>query len=356
MKAPGPLVSGAVHRLGISTPGGRCVWTRGVNSPGVDLRIKGNGSSSDTCGVTLLANAPSPGRMIRAGILSLAIGVISLSMPSGATGASATTTWTGAAGSLGADRYAWSDPANWSDGIPVEDAIVTIAPTVATHIDGLPADLPLAELELGGTAEVSLHPADGATATLRPEDMTWRSGTVGDGVKIDNDSDVADTLIDIVAPTSSGGPRVLLEGTIDLRLGFMSIEEGATLYVGHHASLIGEDFSVVNLGSILFADESGSTLTIDGVDVSSGGLIALGQNRIVLGEDPNTLLKNGGGSFLEAVIGGTTVGTDLGGIVEEGPTSSPYVSRRHPPIASGADLLTRRRSRVHDHRGARRDR
>ena len=60
--------------------------------------------------------------------------------------------------------------------------------------------------------------------------------------------------------------------------------------------------------------------------MSSGGLIALGQNRIVLGEDPNTLLKNGGGSFLEAVIGGTTVGTDLGGIVEEGPTGSPYVS------------------------------
>ena len=59
---------------------------------------------------------------------------------------------------------------------------MTIAPTVTSHIDGVPDGLALGDLELGGSgAEVLLHPAQGTEVVFKAIDFIWRSGTIGSG-------------------------------------------------------------------------------------------------------------------------------------------------------------------------------
>lgn len=247
-----------------------------------------------------------------------------VTVPSVATGDIASTSWTGEAGSLGDDRYDWTDPANWSDGLPTAGSNVTIAPAVTSHIEGVPDGLALGDLELGGSgAEVSLHPAQGTEGAFKAVDFIWRSGTIGSGLTFGDPNDfLVGGRVTVVAPSDSSFPAVL-EGSIDVFNRIMEIEHDAVLQLGTNPTLLGEGFNIINWGTVRFRAESGSTLTLDDqVSLESAGLVSLGRNRVVV--KPNTYFVNGEGSILEAEIGGPTVGTDLGGI--EGVEDSSFVS------------------------------
>ena len=255
-------------------------------------------------------------------LLGLVLVTGMLAVPSIAAGDVASTSWTGGAGSLGDDHYEWTDPANWSDGVPTEGANVRIAPFMTTHIDGVPDGLTVAELELGGSgAEVSLHPAEGAQVMFNPLHLIWRSGTIGSGLTLGVPNEMAGPYVTVEGPSDPNFPA-LLEGAIDSSLsGGLRIEQDAVLELGAHPSLFGQGELFISWGTIRFQADSGSTLTVAGADLQSAGRIELGRNRIVMGDLGHAggfaQLAIGAGSIIEAEIGGTTVGTDLGGIVQE---------------------------------------
>ena len=135
---------------------------------------------------------------------------------------------------------------------------MTIAPTVTTHIDGVPDGLALGDLELGGSgAEVSLHPAQGTEVAFKAVDFIWRSGTIGSGLTFGDPNDfLVGGRVTVVAPTDSNFPAVL-EGSIDVFNRIMEIEHDAVLQLGTNPTLLGEGFNVINWGKVRFRAESG---------------------------------------------------------------------------------------------------
>jgi hypothetical protein len=278
-------------------------------------RVKQCWAIADTCSVHL----PEVIRPLRIHVLIgvlLVIGV--LAVPSIATGDVASTSWTGEAGSLGDDRYDWTDPANWSDGLPTAGANVTIAPTVTSHIYGVPDDLSLGDLKLGGSeADVSLHPAEGTEVVFNAIQLIWRSGTIGAGLTLGGDLAEFNSVDAIVAAPSDPNFPAILEGSFHFSGGALEIEQDAVLELGANPAMLGTGDTLYNYGTIRFRADSGSTLTLDCVALDSRGLIELGRNRIVVGgPTAATQLVITTGATIEAEIGGTTVGTDLGGIVQ----------------------------------------
>ena len=186
---------------------------------------------------------------------------------------------------------------------------------MTSHIDGVPDGLVLGDLELGGSdAEVSLHPAQGTEVTFYPDHLIWRSGTIGAGLTLGDLGPFNGVLVTVEAPADPIFPAVL-EGSFQSAAGTIWIREDAVLELGANPVIRGGGNSLENWGTIRFQADSGSTLTLDGVELQSGGLIELGRNKIVIGGTEATILVIGTGSVIEAEVGGTTVGSDLGGIV-----------------------------------------
>ena len=86
---------------------------------GGQSQVKQRCAVADTCSVHL----PALIRPVRFRVLlGLVLVIGMLAVPSIAAGDVVSTSWTGGAGSLGDDRYDWTDPANWSDGLPTAGA------------------------------------------------------------------------------------------------------------------------------------------------------------------------------------------------------------------------------------------
>ena len=113
---------------------------------------------------------------------------VSLSAAYPAHAAAQATSWTGL-GLSANDNYSWTDAGNWDNGAPTAGAVVTIAPTVPTHILDVPP-ISLTSLDLAGTGLVPYdlqvaQPAQGDEAIVITDRFDWRSGTIEAGLTID---------------------------------------------------------------------------------------------------------------------------------------------------------------------------